>query len=222
MKKGNLVSIRKRTVPQVMQLFDLEKVEVVFDVGANVGQSAKQYAAEWPDAKIYCFEPIQKSFDALSEATESLSNVQCFRLALSEDGGEKTMRSSGTSTVNAIVTGKEVGDGIEAVLSQSGDAFCREYGVERINFLKIDTEGHDMKVLLGFLGMLREKCIDFIQVEASMNVRNPKHVHFSSFFTFLTALGYEPSGVFEQALDRRLSGLRRSNLLFVSSRVGLL
>ena len=45
------------------------------------------------------------------------------------------------------------------------DDFCRENGFERIHFLKIDVEGHELAVLHGAESMLRDGRIDFIQFE---------------------------------------------------------
>jgi trans-aconitate methyltransferase len=43
----------------LQRLFDKNEVKVVFDVGANVGQSCIQYLQNFPVAKIHSFEPIQ-------------------------------------------------------------------------------------------------------------------------------------------------------------------
>ena len=37
-------------------------VRCVFDVGANVGQSARKFMAAFPRADIYCFEPVLGMF----------------------------------------------------------------------------------------------------------------------------------------------------------------
>jgi FkbM family methyltransferase len=41
---------------------------VIFDLGANVGQTAKQYRSHFPRAHIYSFEPFHDSFAALQQA----------------------------------------------------------------------------------------------------------------------------------------------------------
>ena len=41
------------------------RVDIVFDVGANVGQSAKIYLARFPRSHIYCFEPVINTFHNL-------------------------------------------------------------------------------------------------------------------------------------------------------------
>ena len=40
---------------------------IVFDVGANNGQTAIEYVHHFPKASIYSFEPTQKAFSVLAE-----------------------------------------------------------------------------------------------------------------------------------------------------------
>jgi hypothetical protein len=41
--------------------------KLIFDVGANVGQSAELFLSAFPEARIQCFEPAEGTFAALSE-----------------------------------------------------------------------------------------------------------------------------------------------------------
>jgi len=52
------------------------------------------------------------------------------------------------------------------------DAFCSRLGVNRIDILKIDTEGHEMAVLRGASQMLSMHRVQFIYVE--FNTMLPK------------------------------------------------
>ncbi len=47
------------------------------------------------------------------------------------------------------------------------DSYCHQQGIERIHFLKVDTEGHDLAVLRGAAMLLEEGRIDAIQFEFS-------------------------------------------------------
>lgn len=38
------------------------KFNIIFDVGANTGQSAELFSKRFPNAKIYCFEPFSATF----------------------------------------------------------------------------------------------------------------------------------------------------------------
>jgi len=45
------------------------------------------------------------------------------------------------------------------------DNFCKTNEIEKINFLKLDTKGHEYKILQGAKNMLEEKKIERIQFE---------------------------------------------------------
>jgi hypothetical protein len=98
------------------------------------------------------------------------------------------------------------------------------FGDDRcINYLKIDAEGSDLKVLQGADRLLSEQRIDVIEVEAG--IQRPsvskRLVPFTDFFAFLEPYGYHLLGFYEQVRDwpRGLHRLRRSNLVFASDRV---
>src|SRR5687768_17293358 len=55
-------------------------IRTVFDVGANVGQSATRFAQEFPGAAIHSFEPVASTFEKLSRAVPS--RVRCHQIAL--------------------------------------------------------------------------------------------------------------------------------------------
>lgn len=117
----------------------------------------------------------------------------------------------------------EVDDGarLEEVTLETLDEFCREHQVERINYLKIDTEGSDFEVLKGAVRMLAEQRIDVVEVEAGMNSRNKRHVPFQVFTRFFEERNYFLFGVYEQVNEwpTRQPHLRRTNPVFISEKV---
>ena len=78
----------------------------------------------------------------------------------------------------------------------SGDAFCAGRGIRKVDFLKIDAEGHDFEVLKGFAQMLCRAEIDMLQVECSLNRDNHRHVLLEEVKPFLEGLGYRLFGLF--------------------------
>ena len=44
---------------------DSKQVRIIFDVGANIGQTALSYLKNFPDAEIFSFEPISETFQQL-------------------------------------------------------------------------------------------------------------------------------------------------------------
>jgi FkbM family methyltransferase len=64
-------------------------VRTIIDVGANTGQFAKTIKGFFPEANIYCFEPIPVVFQELSKWTKNKNNrAKAFNLALGDSEKE--------------------------------------------------------------------------------------------------------------------------------------
>jgi FkbM family methyltransferase len=193
-----------------------ERFEVIFDVGANVGQSALEFAAAYPEADVWAFEPVTAAFDALVTATAALPAVRPVQTAMGALEGSAIMRSDGTSAGNKLLSGGAVAPGREEVAVVTGDAFCEENEVERIGFLKIDTVGHDLQVLRGFHHMLGGELVDVLQVEAAM-YRDSTRVPLERLRGYLEPLGYQVFGIYGQARGHAgMPVLTRMDVVFVS------
>lgn len=190
-------------------------VTTVFDVGANTGQSTSLFLSQFPYASIWSFEPARPSFELLQTTFALERRVKVFPFAFGVADGKALMKVKGVSTGNRIVAGDR--PGTVPVEIKRGDDFCKTTGINTINFLKVDTEGHDLDVLVGFRKMIADQRIDMIQVEAGMNCRNLLHVPFERFKGFLEPLGYFIFRIVEQAAEMHgRPNLRRCNLVFIS------
>ncbi|MCL4860212.1 MAG: FkbM family methyltransferase [Caldilineaceae bacterium] len=195
---------------------------VVFDVGANVGQSSRQYVRWFPQTQIYCFEPVGSIFAELQRNIGGFDNIQPFQSAFSSVKGQAVIRYEGTcSTVQPLNSDcmPDIRTSVEAIDLDTIDEFCHREHIRRINFLKIDTEGHDLEVLSGAETMLSTQMIDIVQVEAGMNPKNRKFVPFEEFKRFLEDRDYYLFGIYEQVHEHYTgeSHLRRANPVFISS-----
>ncbi len=133
---------------------------VVFDVGANLGDWTQEVLAVNPQATIDCFEPALTTFSQLT-ARGFASNVICNQLALGDAPGEIEFFVHTDSKISSIYPGYIVraADHVERVTVTTVDDYCVRNGVDRIDFLKIDVEGHDLAVLKGAREMLAGKRI---------------------------------------------------------------
>ena len=131
--------------------YDNEKIhlrssEVVFDIGANMGAfSCLAGLAVGEAGRVYAFEPLQKYASVLKAniTLNGLRNVTVVEKALGDSPA--TVRMEGITIV----------DGTGNIPVTTIDAFVREQGIERIDFLKMDVEGFERKVLLGGKESLR-------------------------------------------------------------------
>ena len=135
--------------------FWLKADSVFFDIGANNGLYT--YVAELytQPENIYVFEPIPELSDRLNYM---FSSSKHFRMALSNDRSIKKFKIpiigihefKSRGTLNTTYKEKgEVNTRIIEVKTIPLDEFCKENKIDRINFVKIDVEGHEFDVVKG-------------------------------------------------------------------------
>jgi FkbM family methyltransferase len=190
------------------------KPALIFDVGANIGQSAAKFRRRFPAARILCFEPSAAS--AARIRARRLRDVAVHEVALGSAAARATLARGHDPAIFHIAAADE--EAAETIAVETLDAFCAAQAIERIDFLKIDTEGHDLEVLKGAAGMLAAGRIAAIQVEAGLNPDNRFHVPFEVLKAYLEGHGYRLFGIYDQVNEwpTRQPHLRRANPLFVA------
>ena len=194
------------------------------DVGANVGQTARQIRAAFPNAIIHSLEPIKNTFQLLQQNTKGY-NVMIHNVALGSKNEtvEINIDENNTiSSINSLVkSNNEINSGqpfTETIKVVTTDNFCNSLGIKHIDYLKIDTEGYDLEVIKGASNLLSSNAISFIEVEVSMNPNNTFHVSLEEVKKYLEENNYFLFGLYEQVLEWKIKApvLRRCNALFIS------
>ncbi len=83
-------------------------ITLVFDVGANIGQSAKKFSTWFRGSRIYCFEPVEASFAKLNRELCGVANTRTFHLALGSHVGSSTMGSPASNSYFMAETALDV------------------------------------------------------------------------------------------------------------------
>lgn len=170
-------------------------LDVIFDVGANIGQSAREFREAFPDSTIHAFEPIQLTYAQLADYASQDARTHAHRVALSRTNGDLHMISRGVSTGNRVTRNASAQD-VETVRAVTGDTFCGEHNIGTIDFLKIDAEGHDLDVVLGFRDMLLGGKVKFVQVECGLSPANTVHVTYERISSLMFSFGFGLYGLF--------------------------
>lgn len=194
------------------------RFHTVLDVGANVGQSALEYVEALPEAQIHSFEPVATSFERLVRNTKDCPRVICHQLAVGAALGEVRMSVRQDDRMNRVLENGVVGALEELVPMTTVDTFLRTKDIERVSYLKVDTEGHDREVLRGADQALREQRIDLVELEAGMDPDNAFHVPFHELDALMTGHGYRLFGFYQQIHEwpRKAPQLRRANPVYLS------
>lgn len=146
-------------------------VRTILDVGANVGDWSAMAARSIPGAAIHSFEIVPETRERLRATCAAFPNVHPQPFGLSDAPGEVEVFYAPDMNANATCI-----DGISEMFHKirppavkakvtTGDLFCAEQGIGRIDFLKMDVEGFEPQVLRGFRGRLEAGDIRMIQFE---------------------------------------------------------
>jgi FkbM family methyltransferase len=172
---------------------NIESDLVVFDIGANQGDYSLAIKNEYPTAQIYAFEPHPTTFNKLKVASE-MYGFQAYNCGLGDKVEQLILYDHQSDEVlgtqHASIY-KEVIEGVHKSRIQQFDVnittldcFIRDNNINKIDLLKIDTEGNELNVLKGAMVALNNNIIDVIHFEFnSMNVIS--RVFMKDFFVLL-------------------------------------
>ncbi len=146
--------------------------KMVMDIGANIGEWTTLALQINPNASIHCFEPSQPTFEKLKENVPA--SVACNNFGLGSRNEQKEFFVfDNLATTNSLYERHGLEDGWgkkpqtknEIVQIRTIDDYCQKNNIEKIDFLKIDTEGHELEVLKGAKQLLSNKVIKIIYFE---------------------------------------------------------
>lgn len=84
----DVIHFRQSPKRTLLGLVDVD-IGTIIDVGANEGQFARMISTSFPQAKLYCFEPLSEPFRQLyAWAQTQNGRVKCSQIALGEQEGE--------------------------------------------------------------------------------------------------------------------------------------
>lgn len=143
--------------------------DIVFDIGAHVGEWANYVKQYHKKAKLILFEPLPYLYKKLSKKFFT-GNV--FSFAVSNNNNIKSFthypKEPGLSSIYARQSVIQYLQSIPEIIQVKTitlDNFCRLKNIKHIDFLKIDTEGSEYDVLRGSLRLIKSGSIGLIQFE---------------------------------------------------------
>lgn len=186
-----------------------------FDVGANEGQTACELRRIFPGAKIYCFEPYEAAFRTLQQKLGGDRNICLERIALGDHKGEAKLYENAESVTNSLLPNAPeahasqpalyaIPTGQSTVAITTLDDFCGERAIPHLDFLKIDSQGYDLRILQGARELFVKRRISFIVVEMLFAALYAGQAHFHEIYGFLTGFGYQLVGLY--AIHRSPAG----------------
>jgi FkbM family methyltransferase len=130
---------------------------VVIDVGANVGVYTFSAAARvGATGRVIAVEPTALCVQCLHQTIQinDLQQVSVYAVAASDTEGSLSFRISANNELNEVVASDVEESGLITIPCLSLDAICEKENIQRVDFIKIDAEGHELSVLKGALHIL--------------------------------------------------------------------
>jgi FkbM family methyltransferase len=161
---------------------------IAFDIGANMGYHTFRMAkAVGTSGKVYAIEPTAGAFNKLQRniSLNSIKNIYPLKLALGErDEGLIELRVKSSYRLDGTdLTGSEL------IPMRTLDALIKENAVNHVDFLKMDVDGYEAKVVRGAIHTLEHhRPIMFFEITPSILKNNEND--FTYLLSMLDELGY--------------------------------
>ncbi len=151
----------------------LPEADIVLDIGANVGHMTKGLRRLYPSAEIHSFEPVPEAFEKLQKTCEEISAYPVQK-AVADSDGTMTINLTASSECHSILGFQEGNPcaqwtrivGQQEVDVCTLDHWCEESNIDpaRIDLLKLDIQGAELKALHGARKILKSAKVVYTEV----------------------------------------------------------
>lgn len=180
--------------------------KVVFDVGANTGKYCSVVYDYCPQAKIFCFEPVSKTFEMLkANMNKKADRIEFVQKGLYKEDSQLEINIYPSHTHASLFDLKAVPyEKVkkETISLVNGDRFIESNNITKVDFLKLDIEGAELDALKGFEQSLRAGKIRCIQFEYGYINITTKNL-LVDYYDFLSSLGYVLGKLYPKSVSFR-------------------
>lgn len=208
---------------QVCQIFDAQGVDLVFDIGANIGQYAGYLREAGFEGRIVSFEPLSNAHEVLQlTSAHDAKWTIAPRIAIGERIGRTEINISAESdmssirplaeaamgfTPSSVMTGKE-----PVALTTLAEIFDRYAAPDDTVFVKVDTQGYELPVLEGAAGVFDR--IAGWQLELSLVEIYEGESMWRTVVDYMTARGHDIHFVLPGYYSRHVNRMLQFDALF--------
>ena len=181
------------------KLISLPADALIVDIGANIGSMTLRFAQLAPHGRVYAFEPTAYAFDKLMrnislnpELAQRIIPVQVF--VSDQTRTDPQIKAYASWKIDGSAEEKHPLHGgvikpAESVAAVTIDDFCLQNEIQRLDLIKIDTDGHELRVLIGARNAI-EKCLPDIIFEVGGYVMQEHCIDFNQYIKYFDSLGY--------------------------------
>lgn len=140
-----------------VKLLQNKKPLLCIDIGGNQGVYTQEIVKQFPDCKVVVFEPSESNIEVLNNKFLDNQNIIIEQAAISNITGDATLYSNEDGSPLASLTKRRLDHfGIDFEKTENittirfEDYWKSKLGSKKIDFCKIDIEGHELDALVGF------------------------------------------------------------------------
>lgn len=151
------------------------KKVTVLDIGANIGEYSEILISLFEkhnvDYHLFLFEPVSSTFQILKNKFSANPKIVLNNFGLSEKDGEHEIYFDQEKSTLASLYKRDLSElnislnKKETIQVRRLDNFLIEHSIKKIDFIKIDIEGHEVSAFKGFGEFLNARNIDALQFE---------------------------------------------------------
>ena len=165
------------TFKKLIDHFRNEKI-IIFDVGAHIGIISKKFLKLFKDMsitdyEIHCFEPNPNIFNELKKIENSKVFVN--NIAIGKDVGKNFFYCYANPQLDSFYQRDDAQPVPSTILKEkievnvtTIDEYCKNKNINKISFLKIDTEGAEPECLEGTQNLIKQNKVDCVFTELSI------------------------------------------------------
>lgn len=170
------------------------KYPVIFDVGGNIGKYSSGALKYFPNAMIHVFEPSLIHCKKITENLQDYSNqvfINSYGLSSKSDAliihKDKSITGSATLCDSDVFNDFQLTELINVI---RGDDYVISNNINHIDYMKIDVEGWELEVLLGFGKYINTNFCKAIQFEiTNKHLSRRESIH--DFINFFSSRNYD-------------------------------
>lgn len=199
------------------------RIDVVLDVGANVGQYARSLIRHGYSGRIVSFEPLPDAYRQLTDSRWGFAGWQVEPIALGKENSTAELFVAGNSMSSSLQ--EMLPSHVEAAPESAYIDSC-QVSVKRLDsvfdqyvhpgdrcFMKLDVQGHEHHVMEGASGCLDQ--ISGIEMELSMEPLYEGQSTWQQAIESMESLGFELILLTPGFRDRRTGAMLQADGIFI-------
>ncbi len=176
-------------------------IKTVIDIGADIGQFAKEAREKIPQAQIYSFEPLSQTYKDLVRNMSEDTQWKSFNYGLGSQNQEMKITLNPHSPSSSLLEKSEFmekvfphtqGGSIETIKVRTLDSMAQDIKIEGPLLVKLDVQGYESEVIKGGVQIISKARV--ILIETSFFALYKQQPLFDDIYNTLRSLGFSYHG----------------------------